>query len=48
MINSHTSNIESDIHQIKQFIQLTRERKEKIITTWKYMRTCLNEVSFSL
>ncbi|CAF0901154.1 unnamed protein product [Adineta steineri] len=43
ILNNHTSQIETDMNQIKQFIQLTRERKEKIVATSKYMRNCLND-----
>ncbi|CAF0826609.1 unnamed protein product [Rotaria sp. Silwood1] len=43
MINNHTSQIQTDITQLKQVIHMTRERKEKMVTTLKYMRNCLNE-----
>ncbi|UJR27485.1 hypothetical protein I4U23_008770 [Adineta vaga] len=43
MINNHTSEIGSDINQIKQFIQLTRERKNNIVKNIDFMRHRLNE-----
>ncbi|CAF3824066.1 unnamed protein product, partial [Rotaria sordida] len=43
MISENTSQIEIGINEIKQFIKLTRERKEKFEIAIKYMRNCLTE-----
>ncbi|CAF2579258.1 unnamed protein product [Rotaria sp. Silwood2] len=43
MINENTSRIEIGINEIKQFVKLTRERKEKFQMAIKYMRNCLTE-----
>ncbi|CAF0973189.1 unnamed protein product [Rotaria sp. Silwood1] len=43
MINKNTSQISIEINEIKQFIKLTRERKEKFQMAIKYMRNCLTE-----
>ncbi|CAF0905703.1 unnamed protein product [Rotaria sordida] len=43
IVNNHTSHIQNDITQLKQVIHLTREQKEKMVTTLKHMRNCLNK-----
>ena len=44
MISKNTSQFESEMNQIKQFIRITRERKEKVQNVFQSMRNRLIEV----
>ena len=48
IITNQTSQLENDIHQIKEHLHLTRQRKEKISDVIQNMRTGLNEVSTNI
>ncbi|CAF0805138.1 unnamed protein product [Adineta ricciae] len=43
IINDHTSQIDNDLNQVKQFVQVTRERKSTIVAQLTHMRQCLSE-----
>ncbi len=44
MISKNSSQFESKMNQIKQFIRITRERKEKVQNVFQSMRNRLIEV----
>ncbi len=44
MISENSLQISSEINQIKQFVKLTRERKEAVQTVMKSMRNSLTKV----
>jgi len=45
MISKNTIQIQNEINQTKQFVKLTRQRKEKIETVVQSMHNCLIEVN---